>query len=252
MNSREILIAFTGGGSVPLGNVWRITAKKTDFYIDPLGDAGLAHLSVHGPNEDNPGAHRFHIKVDRRAAAEAQSRGDFVAHSVFRKGHPYDGQRVAPGAYRVARIRWTWDLQRPRYRNAAPVTHPLPEITPNRFGARLSKELEPNQAADVDLVVSYGEPHWPEGPGSLRDNARLGPLENEAGMFLTATSFRRSQMVRPAPTGLVPRLPRPGEEPARLLCAGPGDDGAMDMYWFVEAITSRELLEASREEIETS
>jgi hypothetical protein len=80
---------------------------------------------------------------------------------------------------------------------------------------------------------------------SLRDNSRLGPLRNDAGIWLTATSFRRSQVAYPSPKDLVPPLPRSGEEPNRLLGGGPSEDGD-GMYWFVEAITSRQVIEASR------
>ena len=31
------MVAFTAGDTPALGRVWRITAKKTDFYIDSLG-----------------------------------------------------------------------------------------------------------------------------------------------------------------------------------------------------------------------
>jgi hypothetical protein len=41
---QEILIAFGLGGQGALGNVWRITAKGTDFYLDPLGAADAVHL----------------------------------------------------------------------------------------------------------------------------------------------------------------------------------------------------------------
>jgi hypothetical protein len=97
----------------------------------------------------------------------------------------------------------------------------------------------------VDLVVSYGKPYWPDARGSLRDNARLGPLPNDAGLWLTATSYLRPQASYPAPEQLCPRLPEPGEEPNRITCGGLGPDGASDMYWFVETITSRQLIEAS-------
>ena len=105
------MVALTAGDSPALGNIWRITAKKTDFYLDPLGLAAAVHLSVHGPNERFDG-HRFHIKVDRQLAATAKERGHFVEHGVPRKGLAFDGQQVADRAFRVARIRCTWDLQR--------------------------------------------------------------------------------------------------------------------------------------------
>jgi hypothetical protein len=65
---KQIIVAFTAGDTPALGRVWRITAKKTDFYLDSPGQAGnVGHLSAHGPSERFDG-HRFHIKVDRALA----------------------------------------------------------------------------------------------------------------------------------------------------------------------------------------
>lgn len=51
MQSKEILVAFgTEEEPAALGSVWRITARKTDFYLDPIGQAGAIHLSMHGPS----------------------------------------------------------------------------------------------------------------------------------------------------------------------------------------------------------
>lgn len=162
-----------------------------------------------------------------------------MAHTIPRKGFAFDGQQVAERAFRVARIRWTWHLQRPRFRTAA-ISGQAPEVENHQSAARLSAMLAPNDAWDVDLIVSYDEPYWPDSLGSLRDNARLGPLRNDAGLWLTATSYHRSQQKYPTPEGLVPPLPKPGEQPNRIMCGG--HDGAGDMYWFVETITSREFL----------
>ena len=149
--------------------------------------------------------------------------------------------------FRVARIRWGWDLQRTRYRQAAIAPGPWPEVIDRISAAKLSWELEPNEAADVDLVVSYSKPYWPGGERSLRDNARLGPLRNDAGMWLTATSYRRSRSKYPSPAQLSPVLPKPGEDAVRILGSGPSDEENGRMYWFNGSITSRQLIEASRQ-----
>jgi hypothetical protein len=172
VRKKEILVAFSAPETGALGNIWRITAKKTEFYLDPLGQKDVFHLSVHGPRDHAVNGHRFHVKVDRNGASAVEERGDFILHSIPRKGHIIDGQELTAGAFRAARIRWLWDLQRPRYHRAA-LSGALPEISDNQSGARLSRRLEPNEVADLDLVVSYGQPYWPDGPGSLRDNARL-------------------------------------------------------------------------------
>jgi hypothetical protein len=241
---KQIMVVLTAGESPALGDIWRITAKKTDFYLDPIGEPGdIAHLSVHGPNQRFEG-HRFHIRVDRRVAATAKDRDQFAIHTIPRNGYAFDGRRLTAGAFLVARIRWTWNLQRPRFRRAA-ISGPAPELADHQSGARMWKVLSPNDSWDIDLVVSYDKPYWPDPIGSQRDNARLGPLHNGAGLWLTATSYHRSHTKYPTPESLSPRLPRPGEEPNRILCCGPGPDGVNDMYWFVETITSRQLLEAN-------
>lgn len=252
MEKEEIWVAFTTPASETdkfwaLGNIWRITAKKTDFYLDPLGEDSAFHLSMHGPNDQHNDGHRFHVKADRKAVAGARARGEFVLHSLPRKGYPIDGEELAPGVFRVARIRWRWDLQRDRFRQAAINPGPWPEVSNGTSARKLSWELDPNEAADVDLVVSYNKPHWLGGERSLRDNARLGPLRNDAGMWLTATSYRRPQTQYPTPEGLAPRLPASDEDPSRILGCGPDRGSAGNMYWFVEAITSRQLIDASRQ-----
>lgn len=66
-------------------------------------------------------------------------------------------------------------------------------------------------------------------------------------MFMTVTSYQRSFDAVPAPTELVPALPD-DETPNLLLGGGigpvsPGKPASM--YWWVETITSRELLARS-------
>jgi hypothetical protein len=240
---REMMVALTDADRVALGNVWRITAKKTDFYLDPYGGAGVMHLSVHGPNEKFDG-HRFHLRVDRAAASRARDAGEFVTHAVPRQGYAFEGVAISERAWLVARLRWTWHLQRQRYR-AASRSQATFALAAHQSGATSSAPLGPNEAWDVDLVVSYGEPHWPHAPFTLRDDSRLEPMTNGAGMWLTATSYHRRMNQYPAPAGLVPRLPGGDEEPSRFLAAGPGAGRSGEFFWFVESVTAREIWEAS-------
>lgn len=244
MLKEEIFVAFTDAASVALGNMWRITAKKTDFYLDPLGDNRAFRLSVHGPNEQNPDGHRFHFKVDRDAVKTIRAKGDFVLHHLPRAGQPIDGCQLAPGVFHVACVRWVWDLQRERYRRMA-ASGQSPEIGANQSGAKLALPLPPNAAADLDLIVSYNEPYWPEPDRSLREGARLGPLSNAAGMWFTGTTYQRSQLKYPTPDAVSVPRPTPSETPNRILSAGPAPLRSGDIYWFVESITSRELLLAT-------
>lgn len=138
-------------------------------------------------------------------------------------------------------------LQRPEYLGAASVGVALPELTTEKQGAALNAALSPASAWDLDLVVSYAAPFWPQGERTKADNAQLGPLQNDAGMYLTVTSFHRTIATVPAPADLVPSPPEDDETPNILLCGGLDSrpNGEQDMYWFVETIVSRELLRRS-------
>ncbi len=208
----KLLLALTAGQSHCLGNVWRITAKNHDFYFEdasPIADT--MHISVHGP-QGKHGKPGFFLRVDRRKVAVARASGYFLKSYVPRKGIGFRGARVGADAYHVVRLRWSRDLQRRRFRDYAYFGDtPIPGPTEQGLVQR-------------SLL-------W----------ARLGPLRNDAGHWLTGHSWLRNQAGNPTPPGITPRLPRPGETPNRMTCGGLGPDG-QNFYWFVEAITSREVM----------
>ena len=242
---RAIMLALTSGDSPALGNIWRITAKKSDFYLDSVGSAGDAmHVSLHGPRVDFTD-HRFHVKIDRKAVNRARGSGNVVEHSVPRRGQTFRGLQVSEHVYRVVRLRWLWHVQRESYRDAA-VFGTAPDLDEGVSGMRQRGVMKPNSAWDVDLYISYADPYWPIPLSRSHGDPRLGPLRNEAGHWLTGHSFVRSLMLDPSPVNLVPRLPDRTETPNRLTCGGLGPKGEDDMYWFAETITAREYLESVR------
>ena len=127
----------------------------------------------------------------------------------------------------------------------AAFTRATPELADHQSAKRMSDILEPDNAWDLDLVVSYDQPYWPDSAETLRDDSRLGPVGNDSGMWLTASSYFRSETRDPTPDGLAPRLPQSGEDPNRILGGGPGPDAPDDLYWFLETITARTLIEAT-------
>lgn len=238
----EILLAFTAGDSLALGSIWRITGKSTDFYLDAIGPTGnTMHVSLHGPKGDFKD-HRFHIKIDRKAVKKAQEASHFVSHQVPSNGRRFTGRQVAENAYHVARLRWRWHLQRPRYRTAA-IFGITPDVTDGQTGRRMATLVNPNSAWDVDIYLAYKKPYWPMQLAANHGDPRMGPVKNDVGMWLTAISVHRAEKLDPSPPLLVPRLPRLDETPNRLTCGGLGPDGENDLYWFVETITSRGLIE---------
>lgn len=251
----EILLALAGDDRAARGSVWRITAKKTDFYLDFIGkENGGIHLSVHGPNERFD-SHRFHIRTDRRKVQQARDKGMFLEKALD-KGVAFKGVQLAEQAYHVARLRWTWELQRPRYRHAALTRVRVPKLEDSREGRVLETQIRPNYAWDIDLVISYDKPYWITdtfwskqkqiGPHS----PRIGPLKNNAGMYLTATSIHRSLVTDPGPSEhLLPR-PRNNKDAQALTAGGFGEGKLKDMYWFEERVVSKDFPQKYDFEIE--
>lgn len=246
MSLTQIFVSLTDGNGHAVGSCWCIKTKKNDFYIEPLGRGkrDVLHLSLHGPWAGKP-AHRFHIKLDETIAARKRTAGQLIEHGIPRSGQPLRGIQLSDDAFLVCRPRWMPTLQRPEYLTAALAESALPELTPEKQGVVLSAALSPHSAWDLDLVVSYNAPYWPNSERTKADNAQLGPLQSDAGMYLTVTSFHRTRASAPAPEDLVPGPPEDGETPNILLCGGLDSrpKGDQDLYWFVETITSRELLQ---------
>lgn len=239
----KILIAFTGTQSHALGNIWTITASQTGFYLKSFDRRGdVVHASLHNPNDDNP-THRFHLKVDDKVASRKVANDEaFVAYDIPKEGRVIPGRTIGDRAYLAARIRWTWDLDRDKFRSFSS-NGQVPNVQDHHTPLNLHGPLEPNMAWDIDIVVSFDEPYWPDGKVTERNGSRAKPLHDGKSMYLTATSYKRSQSTYPTPAGLKPRLPRSEETPNRILCGGPDELG---FYWFVETIASKEELERAK------
>src|SRR5699024_330537 len=124
---------------------------------------------------------------------------------------------------------------------------PIPKIHDSRQGGAMAVPLKKNHAWDVDLVVSYGKPLWmadvfwmPRKQANFL-SPKIGPLQNEAGMYLTATSRESSITAEPGPAEqLVPR-PKSDEDAQLLIAAGLGEGRLKDTLWFEEKVTSKDF-----------
>lgn len=241
MDDTTIRLAFSPNKTGALGHIWSITAKENDFYLDTWGELKNAvHLSFHGPRI-NFDQHRFHVKGTSRAMKELNQDSHRVRTQLPRKGLAFNGLQVDETAFLVARIRWSWHLQRPRFFDAAR-SGLHPKIAAGEKGIVLQTPLLPNTAWDIDLVVSFGAPYWPNSDTSARFGARAGFLETSSGMFLSATSYGRGLSTNPTPEEIDMPLPLLDQKPTRLLSGGFGPKSIDGPFWFAESITSEELI----------
>ncbi|MBE8516013.1 hypothetical protein ILP97_00465 [Amycolatopsis sp. H6(2020)] len=212
---------------------YRIWASRTSFYIKNRDiDLGVK-ISVHGPDprHDQPG---FKFGVDGKAASLLH---DSVAWR-FEEGAQmgwFPGAEVVSGVRHLVRIRFTWNS----FQHGSP-SGPQPS-TSKEVGQHLLIEAPPLlKAADIDLYLSdTGKPYWPNEQKARRDNATLGPLENDAGQILTAVSWRRSLLNDPA-TAELEALAKPyGGPRIRTLASNRDETGFL---WVREVIAPQAML----------
>lgn len=226
-----------------LGDPWVITAKKRDFYVQPLDQHSDAfHISCHGPG-DGFGDHQFHVKVNQREANQRKERVGMLGNAVPKKGFQFPGRRVSGSAYLVIRLRWSWQLERPRFRAQALWQHPSPATEEHQTRLALRGESAPNAAWDFDIYVSFGEPYFPQMVPRATGNPRFGPIFNSAGYALTAMSHRRNELQVPTPAMADAPLPKIGETPNRVFIGSIDDPDSPGIYWCNQTISTREHLE---------
>lgn len=239
----RMTIVFTGGRNFALGEAWRVVAKRRDFYFEPASNGSpIMHLSIHGPGPRHSG-HRFHIKVDDSVV---EDQGYALHHNnIPRGGVVVSGNELIDGVFHVVRMRWSWHLQRERFVDYVANGRSI-DLDGSDSGLKLSRRLNANSNWDIDFYVSYTEPYIPRQGGLWKDevrpeknNAVLGPLVNESGMWLTGISCHRSEMIVPTPSNLIPPLPRCDEVPSRITVGGSDESG---VYWFNETVTSKNLV----------
>jgi len=176
--------------------------------------------------------------------------GERLLHGVLRprKGIKFRGEQVAPGAFHVVRLRWTWDVQRERYREYAYFGDtPVPGPTEQGFVQRAL--LNPNQAWDVTSsspTTSRTGPQRHSPKGLVTPVSVLSATTPATGS--PGRSWVRHQSRTPTPVTALPRLPRVGETPNRITCGGLGPEGPDGIYWFVETITAREVMDNGEQE----
>jgi hypothetical protein len=149
----------------------------------------------------------------------------------------FPGKVINETALLVARLRWTWDA----CVRLAPAP-PAGDLKRNATGLAASPPPEPGDAVDIDLVVATGKPYWLQERRARADNACLGPLRNDADLWLTGTVVKRIAAHYPPPPHAVAPKPNGRQDELRGLAAGVDPEGFL---WLTEQRMSRSALEAS-------
>ncbi len=235
-----ITIGSTDAG--PVGFTWRIWAGRTSFYLKSRA-SGLGHLklSIHGDDPRHPVGGGFKLAMDpEERYHQAIKEGLVLADRSGDWPIWFPGRQLRDCSTLVARLRWTWDacMRLP----AAPAVGTLRQ---GAVGLVAPPPPEPGDAVDVDLVVTEGKPYWPQEQRARADNACLGPLRNEADLWLTGVVVKRQASHQPPPGGAVAPRPSSRSDEVRGVSAAVDPEG---FVWLVEQRMSRGALEAAVEQ----
>lgn len=106
----------------------------------------------------------------------------------------FPGRRINARVLHLARFAVSWDMFSKQVPSA-----PLPQL---KQKATLHALLEPPRllrASYVEVYMSEGQPYWPDELDVRANNAGMGPISNNAGMFLTAVDRCASTVDEPDP-----------------------------------------------------
>lgn len=233
-----IYVTVGRSGQPAVGFTWRIWSARTSFYLLSRAPS-LSHLklSLHGDDPRHPAGGRFHMQMDDVRYEEAVARGAALARRTGDWPVVFPGQRITDDARLVTRLRWTWD--------ACTRLGPAPppgELKRNAVGLAAPPPPSPGDAVDVDLIVSGTQPYWRNERDARANNACLGPLRNQAGMWLTGTVVKRSASRSAPPANAIGPRPRSSEDQLRGVSAAVDPEGFL---WIIEQRMSRSALETA-------
>jgi hypothetical protein len=218
--------------------VWRLWWGRTSFYLSTRDREKFANLkiSLHGPDE-RYAAPGFKIGHDGLDQERSTPNGLLVVPPEWLPCW-FIGRAVTESATHVLRFRFPFNLFRRGYPSA-----PIPKDVKTRDFAGLipppARELD---VIDVDVYVSTGRPYWPNERRARRDNACLGPLENDAGEQLSAVVVSRSTVQYPTPMRAQAPGPSGSEDRVRGIGATVDDSG---LLWICEQWMSRSAFRAA-------
>ncbi|WP_062900122.1 hypothetical protein [Mycobacterium avium] len=173
-----------------VGYTWYIESHRTSFYIKSTMKAlQTVKVSVHGPDPNHIG--KQHFRLDWTSPKEAQkaiNAGGGWMQSGQTLPFVFAGRPVNRRTVHLARFSFEFNMFRKGVqRGPDPVT--MPKAT---LHGRIDAPPE-GRVTHVELYLSRVRPFWRNSKElEIRAaNAGIGPLINEAGMFLTAIIDRK-------------------------------------------------------------
>jgi hypothetical protein len=182
-----------------IGYTWLIESHRTSFYIKSMyTPLQTLKVSIHGPDPNHIGKQHFRVGFTRsKEVQKAIAAGGGWAPF----GNPlpwyFDGRLVNKRTVHLARFSFDHNI----FRTGIP-RGPNPQ-TKLKATLRAKVAAPPEgSVTHVDLYLSRVRPFWQNKEMEIwRRNAGMGPLINDAGMYLTGIVAQRPAAQNPDPFG---------------------------------------------------
>jgi hypothetical protein len=181
------------------GYTWFIESHRTSFYIkSTYKPLQTMKVSIHGPDPDHVGKQhfRFDFTTPEEARKAINAGGGW---SPFGNPMPwyFTGRRVNKRTVQLARFSAERNMFRPGMQRG-------PDPTPKSKATLRALVGAPREGyvTHVDLCLSRVRPFWQNKEMKIRGrDAGMGPLVNDAGMYLTGVVSQRLEAENPDPFG---------------------------------------------------
>lgn len=238
---QAILVCIGNRAKRRFGYASLIEWHRTSFYIkSQYAPLKTTKVSLHGPDPrpEHVGKQHFRLDVDRERIVKAalSAGGGWTTDPGFEPPLYFAGRKINDDASHIVRFSADWTM----FVKGIP-SAPTPQLDPRATLHALAPVPPPFRVTHVDLYISNAAPYWPNEEHARRRNAGMGPIANDADMYLTAVIAQESVNFEPDPFGNLTR-DVPLHDCVRGVAAGVDATG---LLWLTDKMLPRQRLRTS-------
>jgi hypothetical protein len=243
MEGEDAILACIGNRSKRrFGYASFIEWHKTSFYIkSQYPPLQTTKVSIHGPDPrpQHVGKQHFRLDLDRDQAVKSAlaAGGGWGSDPGFEPPLVFSGRSIHDDASHIVRFSAEWSMFVKNIPSA-----PTPKLDRRATLNTIVAAPPPGRVTHIDLYVSNQVPYWPDEAKVRARNAGVGPIVNDANMYLTGVVSQEAVAYEPDPFGdLVGSTPL--KDCVRGVAAGVDATG---LLWLTEKMLPRTFVAADK------
>jgi hypothetical protein len=243
MDGQEAILACIGSRAKRrFGYASFIEWHKTSFYIksqyEPLQ---TTKVSIHGPDPrpEHVGKQHFRLDLERNPVLKSAltAGGGWGSDPGFEPPLVFSGRRVHDKACHIVRFSADWSM----FVKGIP-SAPTPQLDPRATLNAIALLPPPGRVTHIDVYLSNDAPYWPNEDKARARNAGMGPIVNDADMYLTSVVSQEPVTFEPDPFGDLTG-DAPLKDCVRGVAAGVDTTG---LLWLTDKMLPRQRLSTAQ------